>query len=62
MLALEYDTQVCQSYVLLYIQGPVLERVLEELTKYWEVEAVKGRSIEELARFPNCAVKVKSIK
>ena len=43
-------------------QGPVLERVLEELTKYWEVEAGNGRSIEELARFPNCAVKVKSIK
>ena len=43
-------------------QGPVLERVLEELTKYSEVEAGKGRSIEELGRFPNCAVKVKSIK
>ena len=43
-------------------QGPVLERVLEELTKYWEAEAGKGRSIEEFARFPNYAVKVKYIK
>ena len=32
---------------------PVLERVKEELTKYWVTEAQKGRSIEELARFKN---------
>ena len=31
-------------------QVPVLERVKEELTKYW-VGANKGRSIEEFARF-----------
>ena len=30
---------------------PVLERVKEELTKYWVTEARKGRSIEE--RFKN---------
>ena len=34
-------------------QGPVLERVKEELTKYWEKEAKKGRSIEEIARYMN---------
>ena len=32
---------------------PVLDRVKEELTKYWVTEAQKGRSIEELARFKN---------
>ena len=32
-------------------QAPVLDRVKEELTKYWEGEANKGRSIEEFARF-----------
>ena len=32
-------------------QGPVLERVKEELTKFWMREAKKGRSIEEVARF-----------
>ena len=31
-------------------KSPVLERVKEELTKYWEEEANKGRSIEEFAR------------
>ena len=31
-------------------EGPVLERVKEELTKYWQAEAKKGRSIEELTR------------
>ena len=31
-------------------QAPVLDRVKEELTKYWQGEAKKGRSIEELAR------------
>ena len=30
---------------------PVLERVREELTNYWEGEAKKGRSIEEVARY-----------
>ena len=39
-------------------QAPVLDRVKEELTKYWQGEAKKGRSIEELARsrmiFLNC--------
>ena len=34
-------------------QGPVLERVKEELTKFWEREARKGRSIEEVARYMN---------
>ena len=34
-------------------QGPVLDRVKEELIKYWEREAKKGRSIEERARFMN---------
>ena len=34
-------------------QGPVLERVKEELTKYWEREALKGRTIEEIARYMN---------
>ena len=32
-------------------QAPVLERVKVELTKYWEREAKKGRSIEEIARY-----------
>ena len=31
-------------------QAPVLDRVKEELTKYWMAEANKGRSIEEYAR------------
>jgi len=31
-------------------QAPVLDRVKEELTLYWEREAKKGRSIEEFAR------------
>ena len=31
-------------------KSPVLERVKKELTKYWEEEANKGRSIEEYAR------------
>ena len=34
-------------------QGPVLERVKEELTKYWEREAIKGRTIEQYARYFN---------
>ena len=34
-------------------QVPVLDRVKEELTLYWEREAKKGRSIEEFARFEN---------
>ena len=34
-------------------QAPVLDRVKEELTIYWEREAKKGRSIEEFARFEN---------
>ena len=34
-------------------QGPALERVKEELTKFWEREARKGRSIEEVARYMN---------
>ena len=34
-------------------QAPVLERVKVELTKYWEREAKKGKSIEELARYMN---------
>ena len=34
-------------------QAPVLERVKEELTKYWMGEANKGRSIEEFARSRN---------
>ena len=34
-------------------QAPVLERVKAELTKYWEKEAKKGRSLEEVARFKN---------
>ena len=34
-------------------QAPVLDRVKEELTLYWEREAKKGRSIEEFARFEN---------
>ena len=34
-------------------QAPVLERVKAELTKYWEREAKKGRSLEEVARFKN---------
>ena len=29
---------------------PVLEKVKEELTKFWEGEAKKGRSLEEYAR------------
>ena len=37
-------------------QGPVLERVKEELTKFWEREAMRGRSIEECARSRNCCV------
>ena len=32
-------------------QAPVLERIKEEVTKYWQEEAKKGRSIEEFARF-----------
>ena len=32
-------------------QAPALDRVKEELTKYWKGEANKGRSIEEFARF-----------
>ena len=32
---------------------PVLERVREELTKYWKREAKRGRSIEEFARLQN---------
>ena len=32
-------------------QGPVLERVKEELTNYWDREAKKGRSIEEITRY-----------
>ena len=32
-------------------QAPVLDKVKEELTKYWIGEANKGRSIEEFARF-----------
>ena len=32
-------------------QAPVLDKVKEELTKYWEGEANKGRSLEEFARF-----------
>ena len=31
-------------------QGPVLERVKEELTMYWMKKAKRGRSIEEFAR------------
>ena len=31
--------------------SPVLDKVKEELTKYWIGEANKGRSIEEFARF-----------
>ena len=31
-------------------QAPVLDRVKKELTNFWEKEAQKGRSIEELAR------------
>ena len=34
-------------------QGPVLERVKEELNKFWEMKAKKGRSMEEVARFNN---------
>ena len=34
-------------------QKPVLERVKEELTKFWVLEAKKGRSIEEFARLKN---------
>ena len=34
-------------------QAPVLDRVKEELTIYWEREAKKRRSIEEFARFEN---------
>ena len=34
-------------------QKPVLKRVKEELTKFWVVEAKKGRSIEEFARSRN---------
>ena len=33
---------------------PVVERVEEELTKYWQGEAKKGRSIEEVARYTHC--------
>jgi len=32
-------------------QKPVLRRMKEELTKFWVVEAKKGRSIEEFARY-----------
>ena len=31
-------------------EAPALERVKEELIKYWQAEAKKGRSIEEFAR------------
>ena len=34
-------------------QKPVLERVKEELTKFWVADAKKGRSIEEFARLRN---------
>ena len=34
-------------------QAPVLERVKEELTKFWEMEAKKGMSLEERARYIN---------
>ena len=42
-------------------KSPVLERVKEELTKYWEEEANKGRSIEEFARFNLIGMIVKSL-
>ena len=32
-------------------QGPALERVKKELVKYWEREAMKGRTIEQYARY-----------
>ena len=32
-------------------QGPALERVKKELVKYWEREAMKGRTIEQNARY-----------
>ena len=34
-------------------QGLVLDRVKEELNKFWEKEAKMGRSIEEIARYMN---------
>ena len=32
-------------------QGPALERVKKELIKHWEREAIKGRTIEQYARY-----------
>ena len=39
-------------------QAPVLERVKEELTKYWEREALKGRTIEQYSRYFNHSLSV----
>ena len=39
-------------------QGPVLDRVKEELTIYWGREAKRGRTIEELARYMNHCLSV----
>ena len=39
-------------------QGPALDRVKVELTKYWEREAKKGRTIEECARCSNHCLSV----
>ena len=34
-------------------QGPVWEKIEEELINFWEEEARKGKPIEELARYDN---------
>ena len=34
-------------------QGPVWEKIEEELINFWEEEARKGKTIEELARYDN---------
>ena len=41
------------KFSMLARQESVLDRVKEELTKYWRGEAKKWRSVEEFARFTN---------
>ena len=36
---------------IIIIQRPALQRLKEKLVKYWVLEASRGRTIEECARF-----------
>ena len=39
------------QYIVVVSQEPVLQKIKEELVKYWVLEASKGRTVEECGRF-----------